>query len=61
MRAFPGIAERQMSEDAFYGSDEWPKGPPDAVLADIVSSTTLVLRLGNATVQGLRTSRAPRP
>src|SRR5215510_14775336 len=35
MRAFPGVGERQASEDAFYGSDEWKQGPRARVLADI--------------------------
>lgn len=55
MRSFPGVQERQQSEDAFYGSDEWRKGPRDAVLADIVSYTSIVIRLDTATVEGLRT------
>ena len=34
MRAYPSLEERQRSEDAFYGSDEWRNGPRAAVLAD---------------------------
>src|SRR5688572_27787877 len=33
MRAFPSVEERQRSEDAFYGSQEWIKGPREAILA----------------------------
>ena len=40
MRAFPSVEERQRSEDAFYGSDEWRKGPREAILAAIDSYTT---------------------
>ena len=54
MRAFPGVPERQKSEDAFYGSDEWRNGPRAAILADIVSYTTIVLPLDEVTVRGLR-------
>src|SRR5688572_28409415 len=54
MRGFPGVADRQTSEDAFYGSDEWKKGPREAVLADIVSYTTVVVSLDPATIRGLR-------
>src|SRR5882762_2369997 len=35
MRAYPSVEARQRSEDAFYGSDEWKKGPREAILADI--------------------------
>jgi hypothetical protein len=58
MRAFPGVDERQRSEDAFYGSDEWKKGPREAVLADIESYTTIVIALDEATIRGLARSRA---
>ena len=54
VRGFPGVAERQTAEDAFYGSDEWRKGPREAILADIVSYTTVVLSLDAATIRGLR-------
>jgi len=54
MRAYPGLDERQKSEDAFYGSDEWKKGPREAVLADIDSYTTVVVPLNAAAVAGLR-------
>lgn len=54
MRSFPGIAERERSEDAFYGSEEWRQGPREAVLADIVSYTTVVVRVDVGTLTGLR-------
>lgn len=54
MRAYASAEERQKSEDAFYGSDEWKKGPREAVLADIESYTTVVLQLDEATIRGLR-------
>jgi ketosteroid isomerase-like protein len=56
MRAFDGVEVRQKSEDAFYGSDEWTKGPRERVLADIESYTTVVIRLDDATMQGMRRS-----
>lgn len=56
IRAFPSVDERQRNEDAFYGSDEWRKGPRDAVLADIDSYATIVVRLDRATLRGLRES-----
>jgi ketosteroid isomerase-like protein len=54
MRAFPGLEERERAEDAFYGSDEWRQGPREAVLADIDSYTTVVVRVDDATLAGLR-------
>jgi hypothetical protein len=60
MRAFPGVDERQKSEDAFYGSDEWRLGPREAILADIVSYTTVVVRVDEAALGALRTTLGPR-
>lgn len=60
MRGFDGVAARQQSEDAFYGSEEWIKGPREAILADIVSYTTIVLPLDEATTMGLRKLTAGR-
>jgi hypothetical protein len=57
MRAFPSLEDRQRSEDAFYGSDEWKKGPREAILADIESYTTVVLRFDDVAVAGLRRLR----
>jgi hypothetical protein len=54
MRGFASVEARQKSEDAFYGSDEWKKGPREATLADIESYTTVVVRLDDAAIAGLR-------
>ena len=54
IRSFDSIEARQRSEDAFYGSDEWIKGPRQAILACIESYTTVVLPLDRATLDGLR-------
>ena len=54
MRAYPSLEARQVSEDAFYGSDEWRTGPREAVLADIDSYTTVVVVLDDEAVRGLR-------
>jgi ketosteroid isomerase-like protein len=61
MRAFPGHDARQKIEDAFYASNEWIKGPRDAVLADIVSYTTVTISIDQTTLAGLRKAggRAP--
>lgn len=54
MRGFDGVEIRQKAEDAFYGSEEWIKGPRERVLADIDAYTTILLRLDDQTIQGLR-------
>lgn len=54
MRAFPGVDERQKSEDAFYGSDEWQNGPRAATLADIASYTTVVVHVDEPALRALR-------
>jgi NIPSNAP len=54
IRSFASVEDRQRSEDAFYGSEEWKTGPRDAVLACIASYTTVVVRLDDAALKGLR-------
>jgi hypothetical protein len=59
MRSFPGVEAREHTEDAFYGSEEWRQGPREAILACIESYTTVVLRVDEATLRGLRRSAEP--
>ena len=54
MRAFDSVDQRQKDEDAFYGSEEWKQGPRERILADIVSYTTIVIDVDDATLRGLR-------
>ncbi|HTK28855.1 MAG TPA: NIPSNAP family protein [Vicinamibacterales bacterium] len=54
MRAYTSLEERQRSEDAFYGSDEWKNGIRAAVLADIESYTTIVIPIEPAGLDALR-------
>jgi hypothetical protein len=54
MRAFRSIEERQKSEDAFYGSDEWKQGPREAILAAIDSYTTVVINADPVLLSSLR-------
>ncbi len=54
MRAFPSVEDRQKSEDAFYGSDEWKQGPREAILAAIDSYTTVVINADAALLASLR-------
>ena len=54
IRAFANLAERQASEDAFYGSDDWKKGPREALLSLIESYIDVVLELDEPTIAALR-------
>ena len=54
IRAYASLADRQHSQDAFYGSDEWRNGPRESVLGKIESMTAVVLELDEAIVDGLR-------
>ena len=54
LRHFDSLSQREESEDSFYGSDAWRKGPREQILALIESYTEIVLALEEATVDGLR-------
>ncbi len=54
MRRFDSLAHRDDSENSFYGSDEWRKGPREAILACIENYSEVVLELDDARLQGLR-------
>lgn len=54
MRSYASLEERQQSQDAFYGSDEWRQGPREAIVALIESYTDTVIEVDEATLQGLR-------
>lgn len=54
MRAFASLEDRDQSEDAFYGSDEWKLGPREAILALIENYTTIVIEMDKSTVKALR-------
>lgn len=43
IRAYPSLEERQRSQDAFYGSDEWRNGPREAIVSRIESDFSVVL------------------
>jgi len=54
IRRFDSLAQREEMEDAYYASDDWGKGPREAMLALIESYVDIVLELDEVTVQGLR-------
>jgi len=43
IRAYPSLEERQRSQDAFYGSEEWRHGPREAIVSRIESDISVVL------------------
>ena len=54
IRRYDSLAQREQMEDAYYASDDWRKGPREAILALIESYTDIVLEVDEATVQELR-------
>jgi hypothetical protein len=54
MRRFDSLAHRDENENAFYVSDEWRKGPREAIVSLIEYYTEVVLELDDVTVQGMR-------
>jgi hypothetical protein len=47
VRLFKSLEDRQKSEDAFYGSEEWKKGPREAIISKIESSAEIVIKPEN--------------
>jgi len=43
MRAYRSVDERQQSQDAFYGSDEWRNGPREAIVSKIETLISVVV------------------
>ncbi len=54
IRAYRDLADRKASQDSFYGSDEWRKGPREAIVSLIESDTSVVLEMDEAAVDALR-------
>ena len=54
IRRFDSLTQRDQMEDAYYASDDWRRGPREAMLALVESYTDIVLVLEDATVEGLR-------
>lgn len=51
---YDSFARREQSEDAYYASDDWRKGPREAILALIENYTAIVFEVDEVTLQGLR-------
>ena len=43
IRSFKSLEDRQQTEDAFYSSDDWQKGPRTAILGLIENYSTIVI------------------
>jgi hypothetical protein len=43
IRGYSSIADMEKQENSFYGSEEWKKGPREAVLGHILNYTTVVI------------------
>ncbi|MES2297122.1 MAG: NIPSNAP family protein [Pseudomonadota bacterium] len=56
MRAYQSGAQRELSQQAFYGSAAWQLGPREAVMACIDSYATVVLPADPALLASLRAS-----
>lgn len=54
IRAFKSMDDRQQTEDAFYGSDEWKNGPREKILAHIENYTTVVLEADETLIEQLK-------
>lgn len=54
MRRFESLAQREESENVFYGSDEWRQGPRESIVSLIENYTEVVLEVDEITLRGLR-------
>jgi len=54
IRRYDSLAQREKMEDTYYASDDWRKGPREAMLALIESYSDIVLELDGVTVEELR-------
>ena len=54
IRAYASLEDRERSQEAFYGSDEWRRGPRQAIVDCIESDTSVVVEMDASTIDGLR-------
>ncbi|HKG53234.1 MAG TPA: NIPSNAP family protein [Anaerolineales bacterium] len=54
MRHYNSLTQREESENAFYGSNEWRQGPRELILALIENYSEIVLELDHVVLEGLR-------
>jgi len=58
IRAYASLEDRQRSQDAFYTSAEWRRGPRQSVVDCIASDTSVVIEMDLDTIDGLRRAGA---
>ena len=54
IRRYDSLTQREQMEDAYYASDDWRKGPREAMLALIENYTDIVFEVDEVAVQALR-------
>jgi hypothetical protein len=54
IRRYDSLPQRDQMEDAYYASDDWRKGPREAMLALIKSYVDVVLEMDEVSLQELR-------
>ena len=54
IRRYDSLAKREQMEDAYYASDDWRKGPREAMMTLIENYVDAVFELDEVMVQGLR-------
>jgi len=54
IRAYASLEDRQRSQDAFYGSDEWRRGPRQAIVDCIESDVSVVIEMYPDAIDRLR-------
>src|SRR5512133_536271 len=54
VRCYDSLTQREEMEDSYYASDDWRKGPREAMLASIESYVDAVFEVDEVTVRGLR-------
>ncbi|WP_369822749.1 NIPSNAP family protein [Klebsiella variicola] len=54
LRAFDNIEHMKASQEAFYGSEAWQKGPRTAIIQRIKTSVKSVITLPETVIDGLR-------
>jgi hypothetical protein len=54
MRAYENLEQREKSQEAFYGSEEWQQGTREAILALIDSYTTIIIEASETTFADLK-------
>jgi hypothetical protein len=54
IRAYASLEDRERSQGAFYGSEEWRRGPRQAIVDCIESDASVVIEIDPDTLVGLR-------